>query len=203
MTRPNRTRRRIAPALVLLALAGAAATARGVGVEDRDDSAARVDIAEARGSHNRVTDELVHVVRAHEAFRPRDLRSREGPPGSICLNLWTTRVPAEAPPNYEVCVTADRRGRAFQASVARHGRSGAVRRAGPAKVEQPSSRRVEVRFDPARIRRPASYRWTAQATTFGEGCSAAAGCEDFAPDRPKTLETKIRKPRTKPPSERR
>ena len=178
--------------LALVALPGAAVAAP---VADRDDTAGAVDLRSARAAHNRVTDELVHVIDLYEPLRPDLLLNRDGPPGSVCVNVWTTRTPGEAPPNYDVCVTADSRGRELRASITRHGARGAVRRAGPAKVEQPRDTRLELRFDPDRIRRPDSFRWTVQATTFSAGCPVTTGCEDFVPDRPRTSRTELRAPR--------
>jgi hypothetical protein len=178
----------------LLALP-AAAVARSPTVQDRDDSKAAVDIASVRGSHNRTADQIVHVVTAYDAFSPSDLLNRDGPPGSICINVWTTREPGEDAPNYDVCATSDRRGRVYRASIARHTRS--VRRVGTAVVEQASPTRLEIRFDPDRIRRPRSYRWVTQTATFGEGCDDPTGCEDFAPDRPEAALTRLGTPRRK------
>jgi hypothetical protein len=179
---------------VLLALP-AAALAKSPTVQDRDDSKAAVDIAAARASHNRTADLLVHVVSAHEDFAPDDLLNRDGPPGSLCLNLWTTREPGEDAPNYDVCVTSDKRGRVYRATIARHTRH--VRRVGSARVDQPDPKRLEIRFDPDRVRRPRSYRWVAQTATFGADCGGPTGCEDFAPDRPDTSLTRLGTPRRK------
>jgi hypothetical protein len=178
----------------LLALP-AAALAKSPTVQDRDDSKAAVDIATARGSHNRTADLLVHSIGAYDDFAPRDLLNRDGPPGSVCLNIWTTREPGEDPPNYDVCVTSDKRGRVYRASIARLTRN--ARRVGAARVDQPDPKRLEIRFDPDRIQRPRSYRWVAQAATFGEGCDGPTGCEDFAPDRPDTALTRLGTPRRK------
>jgi hypothetical protein len=177
----------IAALLVLPASAYAAA------VDDRDDSDGRVDIRRATGSHNRSKDELVHVVTTYSAFSPRTLRASDGPPGSICVNIWTTRTPGEAPANYEACATADRSGRKWRGSLARNPDRGAPIRRSSVTVEQPSNRKLVIRIDPDRMRRPASYRWNVEAVDFGEGCGGTTGCEDFAPDRPDTLETKLGK----------
>lgn len=180
-------------ACLLLALPAAALAAERV--EDRDDSAGALDLAEVRASHNRVTDELVFVIDFHEPVSPRTLLNRDGPPGSICLNAWTTRRPGEAAPNYDVCVGTERRGRTLRASVSRHGSTGGVRRTGSAKVKQTSETRLELRVDPDRLRRPRSFRWTMQTATFSGACSQPTGCEDYVPDRPRSAELPLRAPR--------
>ena len=182
--------RHLALALLLLAVPAAA-----LAVDDRDDSAGAIDIARATGAHNRSTDELVHAFVAYDRFSPRSARNSEGPPGSVCVNIWTTRTPGEDVPNYEACATSDRTGREWRGSLIRNRERGEPIRRGSVKVEQPSTRRLVIRIDPDRLRRPASYRWTAQAVTFGEGCPAVTGCEDFAPDRPDFERTRLRSPR--------
>lgn len=181
--------RRLALILVALALP---ASAFAAGVDDRDDSDGKVDIQRATGSHNRAKDELVHVVTTYGAFTPRTLLNRDGPPGSICVNIWTTRTPGDAPPNYEACATSDSRGK-WHGSLARNPDRGTPIRRGSVTVEQPSTRKLVIRIDPDRLRRPASYRWTVETVTFADGCPSVTGCEDFAPDRPDTLETKLGK----------
>jgi hypothetical protein len=187
--------RRVALLVCALASVPAAALARSPTVQDRDDSKAAVDIASAKGSHNRTADQIVHVVTAYGDFGPRDLLNSDGPPGSVCLNIWTTREPGEDVPNYDVCVTSDKRGRVYRASIARLTRN--ARRVGAARVEQTDPRRLEIRFDPDRIHRPRSYRWVTQTATFGADCGGPTGCEDFAPDRPDTALTRLGTPRRK------
>ena len=189
--------RRLAAATCLLLVTAGGGAALAATIEDRDDSAGAVDLASARAAHNRATDELVYVVETHDPLDPRALLGREGgPPGSVCVNAWTTRRPGEAAPNYEVCVSAARDGD-LHASVARHPSGARARRVGAADVEQTAERRLELRIDPDDFRRPASYRWTVQAATFGDGCTGPTGCEDFVPDRPRTARTVLRRARSR------
>lgn len=184
---------RLRYALAGLAFAAPAA-AVAAPVSDRDDTAGPVEIVEVQAAHNRTTDRLVHQIRSEAAFGPRDLRSDDGPPGSICLNVWTTRSSRKEVPNYEVCVTASRDGKRYKSSIARIG-GRSVRRVGRARVEQADPDRLVIRFDPDRIRRPQTYRWSAQSSTFGAGCPSSTGCEDFAPNQPRALKTTLRAPR--------
>lgn len=189
-------RRLAALAGALIATGAVCAVAVAATIEDRDDSAGAVDLASARAAHNRATDELVYVIRTHDPLDPRLLVGRDGgPPGSICVNAWTTRTPGEAAPNYDVCVTTDRDGD-LHASVARNGTAGGVRRVGAAAVAQTGERQLELRIDPDDLRRPRAYRWTVQAAVFSDGCAPVTGCEDFVPDRPRTSRTALRAPRT-------
>ena len=162
-------------------------------VSDGDDSRSRVDIAAARATHDLSNDRIAHVVRFHEPISPRNFRNavaEHGPPGGVCINVWTGRTPWEASPNFDVCVTADRSRSRLVASVSRLGPRGGVRRVGGASAQLTSQRRLAVRFDPDLIRRPAAYRWSVHVTTFERGCTRR-GCQDFAPRRGRTVRTEL------------
>ena len=162
-------------------------------VRDGNDSRSRVDIASVRATHDRSNDRLAHVVRLHNRISPRNFRNavdEHGPPGSVCINIWTRRTPWEASPDFDVCVTGDRSRRKLLASVSRIGARGSVRRVGRAAAVLTSARRLVVRFDPDLIRRPSSYRWSVHVTTFERGCTRT-GCQDVAPRRGRTVRTQL------------
>ena len=182
--------------LALAICATAAAQGGDDGVSDGDDSRSQVDIAAARAAHDRSNDRLAHIVRFHERISPKSFRNEvaaHGPPGSVCVNIWTRRTPWEASPNYDVCVSADRDASELVASVSRVGPRGGVRRRGPASAQLTRRRRLVVRFDPDLIRRPAAYRWSVQVTTFERGCTRR-GCKDFAPRRGRSVRTELGTP---------
>jgi hypothetical protein len=180
-------------ACVLVACGLAAAQSGGTGVKDGDDSKSRVDIAGARAAFDRSNDRLAHIVTLHGPISPRNFRNavdEHGPPGSICVNIWTSRTPWEASPNYDVCVSANRRRNHLLASVSRLGPRGSVRRVDRASAELLSKRRLRVRFDPDLIRRPAAYRWSVHVVTFERGCTRR-GCQDVAPRRGRSVRMQI------------
>jgi hypothetical protein len=171
----------------------ALAAAQDGTVRDGDDSKSRVDVAQARAVHDRSNDRLAHIVRFHGRISARNFRNavaEHGPPGTVCVNIWTRRTPWEASPDYDVCVTADRSRRKLVASVSRLGARGSVRRVGRASAKLTSARRLVVRFDPDLIRSPAAYRWSVHVTTFERGCTRR-GCEDIAPRRGRTVRRTI------------
>jgi hypothetical protein len=134
------------------------------------------------------------VVRTHARISPRNFRNAidaDGPPGTVCVNIWTTRTPRKQPPNYDVCVTADRSRTKLRAAVSRNKSGGGFRRVGSARAELTSPRRLVLRFDPDRIGRPASYRWSTQVTTFERGCKKHLGCQDFAPKSGRSVRTRL------------
>jgi hypothetical protein len=173
----------------MVASVALAATKVAGGVADGDDTKSLVDIAIARATYDRSNDRVAHVLRFHAPISPRNFRNAvaaHGPPGSVCINIWTTRTPWEQSPNYDVCVSGDRSHRHLVASVSKLGPNGSVRRVGNASAQLESSKRMFVRFDPALIKRPGAYRWAAQVTTFERGCTRS-GCQDFAPRRGRTV----------------
>jgi hypothetical protein len=184
--------RRLAPAVVAaLATAAFASVALATSVPDRDDVAVGIDIACASGSHNRATDELVHAIDTYDPIAPASMLNPDRPPSSICVEIWTTNTPGEQQPNYEACATPDAKGSAWKAALSRDRQKGPPLRIATLKVEQPSATRLVMRIDPDDIRRPASYRWRAETTSFASDCTSVSGCPDYAPDRPDTALTKL------------
>jgi hypothetical protein len=177
------------------ALAALASVALATSVPDRDDVATGVDIARAIGSHNRATDKLVHTIDAYEPLSPAAMVNDGRPPSSVCVEIWTTNKPGERQPNYEACATPDARGKGWKAALSRNRQKGPPLRVGGVQVEQPSDARLVMRIDPDDIRRPGSYRWRAETTSFAADCKLATGCPDYAPDRPDTAVTKLGTPR--------
>jgi hypothetical protein len=47
----------------------------------------------------------------------KDLVAKSGPPGSVCLRLYTSTKPGVLPPDFLVCATADAKGKAFRGTV--------------------------------------------------------------------------------------
>jgi hypothetical protein len=182
---------------VALAAAGAAFAQDGTkAVSDGDDSRSAADISSVRAAYDRTNDRLAHIIRFHAGISASDLRNaidEHGPPGSVCVNIWTRRKPWDATPNFDVCVTPNRGAEDLQASVSKLSARGSVRKRGPASAELTSKRRLVVRFDPDLIRRPNHYRWSVEATTFARGCTTR-GCKDFAPRRGRSVRTEIGAP---------
>jgi hypothetical protein len=193
--RRGMTRRIGAAVAVAAAAALVAGAALAASVPDRDDVATALDIAKASGSHNRATDELVHTIDLYAPVTPASMLNKDKPPSSVCVEIWTRSTPGESAPDYEMCATPTANGKSLKASIARKRELGPQLRLGTVKVERPSGTRIVMRLDPDLIRRPASYRWRAEVTSFGKDCTANAGCPDYAPDRPATAETRLGKPR--------
>jgi hypothetical protein len=176
---------------VLAAAAFGAALAQATSVRDRDDVTSTLDIAKAAGAHNRASDQLVHTVDFYAAVAPAAMVNKDKPPSTVCVEIWTRSEPGESPADYEACAGPAKGGKSWVGSIARKRERGAQLRIGAVKVEQPSDTRLVLRIDPDDMKRPASYRWRTESTSFGTDCTSSVGCPDYAPDRPATAETRV------------
>lgn len=130
------------------------------------------------------------VITLAEEFGPLDLLASSGPPGSLCVRLWTDPDvrPSVAPPTYLACVTGARSGAAYRASVQRLTADGEPERLGSATVTRPSERSLALRFSQSLVGSPRLIRWQADATK--PGCTRAS-CTDTAPDAPKSVTLRL------------
>jgi hypothetical protein len=113
----------------------------------------------------------------------RNLLAAHGPPGSVCLRLWTATKPGAAPPDYLACATAHQDGETMRGTVLQTQAGPALRRVAGATVGRTSDRTVTLRFSQAAIGGPRTIRFAAEATKAG---CARVSCVDTAPDAPKT-----------------
>jgi hypothetical protein len=113
-------------------------------------------------------------------WRMRDLPADSGPPGSLCLRLWTRSEPVGTFPDYLLCITADARARHLRGSILVE-RDGRLRPVATAGLARSSTRTVVARFSQSAIGRPARVRFAAEATS--PGCARPA-CVDTAPNAP-------------------
>ncbi len=122
------------------------------------------------------------------SWRTRDLPADEGPPGSICLRLWTSTEPPAGPPDRLVCVTSDASGTDLRGSVLID-RDGELVRVAGATLTRSSTRTVVVRFAQSAVGRPAAVRFAGEVTA--PGC-ASVSCVDTAPNAPATATLTLR-----------
>ena len=176
----------LAAATAACALAAAAAaaaataqTADTVAVRDPVDTAGGFDLT--RVQLGRAPDGRLRAALTLAApWRMRDLPADDGPPGSLCLRMWTvTRRPGTFP-DHLLCVTADKGGRHMRGELLAE-RDGALQRVATVALARTSLRTVVARFRQSAIGRPASIRFAAEATP--PGCAGPA-CVDTAPNAP-------------------
>jgi hypothetical protein len=122
------------------------------------------------------------------AWVAKDLLAKEGPPGSLCLRLWTVTKPGAAPPDYLVCITARQDGETTRGTVFKTDAGGQLTRVAGAIVGRTSERTVTLRFSQSAVGRPKTIRFAAEATK--PGCTRVS-CVDTAPDAPKTATFKL------------
>jgi hypothetical protein len=140
----------------------------------------------ARGADGRLRASMTLAA----AWDGKDLLSDAGPPGSLCLKLWTTTAPPDTTPDRLVCVTAGKDG-SLRGSLLKARPNKLPERTGSAEVSRPSGRTVTVRFAQSAIGRPALLYVAAEATR--PGCLRGS-CIDLAPDAPQTLQLQLRTP---------
>jgi hypothetical protein len=119
----------------------------------------------------------------------RNLLATSGPPGSVCLRLWTETKSGAAPPDYLVCATAHQDGETMRGSVFKTQPGQPLQRMAGATVGRTSDRTVTLRFSQTVVGRPKTIRFAAEATK--PGC-ARVSCVDTAPDAPKTATFRLR-----------
>jgi hypothetical protein len=144
---------------------------------------ARVTFARAPGGLLRAS------ITSDDNFAPTDLRAKTGPPGSICLELWTVTVASANPPDYLVCVTANAQGDAMRATIMHQRSDQLPQLIGPAGVTRSSEHNVTLRFKQSAIGTPATIAFAVEATK--SGC-ARVSCIDSAPDAPAVATLKLR-----------
>ena len=172
------------------ALAQSGSTKPTVVTDEKDAVDGAVDLRRvslARGSDGR----LRASVSAFANWDGATLRTRSGPPGSLCLRLWTTSDPPDEPPDYLVCVTAKARGAGLQASVLRERANQLPERVAAAVVSRPSKTGVVLRFAQSAVGRPAQIDFSGESTKAG--CTRVR-CVDTAPNAPKVARLRLRKP---------
>ena len=185
-------------AIVLLVLAGAlavpaAAQSPSFQKDSARDGRGKLDIvrvAMARGSDGRLRGE----VTMEKAWTTADLREGAGPSGSICLQLYITRVPGEDPADYLVCATPAPDGDELRGRVLRDRSNGLPRQVGAATVTRPTERTVYLRFAQTAIDEPAVIEFAGEAVTRAAKCPKPLGCRDTAPDAPMTRNLTLRSP---------
>ena len=113
-------------------------------------------------------------------WRMRDLPADDGPPGSLCLRMWTVTKGGAVFPDRLLCITADARARHMRGAIFVE-RGGTLERVASAGLARSSDRTVVARFSQSAIGRPVRVRFAGEATP--PGCPRAA-CIDTAPNAP-------------------
>lgn len=141
-------------------------------------------ISLGRGSDGR----LRATMSLAATLSPADLLAKEGPPGSLCLRLWTTSKPGSLPADFLVCATAQDKD-TLRANVLREDDDGMPDRVGAASVSLRVRRILILRFSQTAIGRPATIRFAGEATRAG--CPRIS-CADVAPNAPETATFRLR-----------
>jgi hypothetical protein len=188
--RPRARRRRrgrrlpaavLGTAAALLVAAGALAVTKRVVVSDpADDVSGPLDLR--RVSLTLASDRRLRaVITLKDKVEPRGMLAGSGPPGSVCLKVWTAPdVDTKAQrADRLVCVTA-RDDETLRASVFEQRKAGLPRRLGSASVGISASRRsLVLRIAQSSLGRPELIRFAVESTR--PSC-ARVSCIDVMPD---------------------
>lgn len=160
--------------------AAVAATSKTVHVvDDKDDVSGALDIQ--RATLKRARDgRLRAVITLASKASPRMLLAGSGPPGSVCLKIWTDpdADPQTTPPDRLVCVTARKRDE-LRASVFKQSEPGLPERVRSSSVRMSrSGRSIIVLFAQSSLGRPRLIRFAVESTRPGCG---RVSCIDEAP----------------------
>ena len=170
-----------ATAAALLAAAAFAAPTKTVVIADKTkDVSGVLDLQ--KGSLKLADDGRLRVVVTFVGkIDPRTMLARNGPPGSVCLKVWTDEDadPAAARPDRLVCVTPRSRDE-LRASVFEQTGPGLPKLSGSASVRvNKSARSLVLRVSQSALGRPAMIRFAIESTR--PGCERVS-CVDEAPD---------------------
>ena len=168
-----------------------AATSKPVVLSDaREDVAGALDLQ--RASLSLASDGRLRVVVTFVGkVDPEALLAGSGPPGSVCLKVWTDEDadPDAMAPDRLVCVTAQSDDK-LRASVFEQDDPGLPRRVGSAAVGQNKSKRsLVVRIAQSALGRPELLRFAIESTR--PGC-ARVSCIDALPDKGAVRRFRIR-----------
>jgi hypothetical protein len=181
-----------AGALAALVLAGSASAARipsPVVTRDPQDAGTgapdltRVQLGLASDGRLRAALTLVG------GWVARDLVTSSGPPGSICLRLWTTTKPGAAAPDYLACITSRPDAETLRGTIMKTRAGQTPLRVGLGVVGRTSDRTATLRFSRTSVGNPRTIRFAAEATK--PGC-ARVSCVDTAPNAPGTATLRLR-----------
>jgi hypothetical protein len=123
------------------------------------------------------------------ALTIKKMVARTGPPGSVCLRLYTSTKPGILPPDYLVCATPDAKGKTLRGSVLAEQVNALPKKVGTAAVTRTSTRSLVLRFSQSSVAKPSVIQFAAEATRAG--CTKAS-CVDTLPDAPKTATLVLR-----------
>lgn len=170
---------------VFISVAAGASKKAVVVADPADGASGAVDITRislGAASRNR----LKLNIRAAAPWEESDLLASSGPPGSICVKLWTKSDPPDQTPDYLVCVTSTK-DEDLRASVLQWRANRLPKLVSRATIDK-SGRSVTLMFRQRSIGSPSTIRFAGESTK--PGCIKSS-CIDLAPNAPKTGRLKL------------
>lgn len=119
----------------------------------------------------------------------KSLVAKTGPPGSVCMRIYTQSTPGVIPPDFLVCATPDSKGKALRGSVMAEQINALPKKVARAVVSRSSQKNVVLRFSQSSVSMPSQIRFEGEATRAG---CVRTSCVDTLPDAPGTAKLLVR-----------
>ncbi len=129
------------------------------------------------------------VISLGDDLDPAQMISSTGPPASVCLRLWTILKPGSVPPDFLICVTADKAGEKLHAVVSREQVDAQPKRVGTAQLSMASASQLTLKFGRSMVGGPRKNVYFAAEAT--KRACPRLSCVDTAPDAPRTGTLKL------------
>lgn len=169
--------------LAALGTTGALAQGTATVVVRDDDDVGLLAPDLKRVAATRAADGSVRLaVSLVEPFTPRDLLADAGaggPPGSLCVRLWTAGSPGTTKPDLLACVTSLADGRTLRTTITREVTGGLPSTVATGTPTRPSDRSVVLRVPAPLLARAKRVAFAGEATR--PGCIRLS-CVDLSPD---------------------
>jgi len=194
-SRPVRRRAVAAGGLTLALLgSGAAAAQAPTTVVTRDPADALAGAPDLRRvAATRSSDGSVRLaVSLAVALSARDLLTDEdatGPPGSICVRLWTVSTPGKTRADLLACVTAQPDGKTLRSTITKEVAGALPSTVGTATLTRPSDTSLALRIPSSLLAGARRLAFAGEATR--PGC-VRHRCVDLAPDAGATKTLRLR-----------
>ena len=161
-------------------------------MHDRDDAREgapdlkRVAATRRSDGDVRLALSLVDTLAAGDLLADEDAG---GPPGSICVSLWTVSKPGTTRPDRLACVTAQSDGKTLRATISKEVPGALPSTVGRATLTRPSDTSIALLIRADLLGRPRRLAFAGEATA--PGC-ARLSCVDLAPDAGATRTLRLR-----------
>ncbi len=167
---------------LLLATPALAQAPASVAFRDAEDAAEDAPDLKRVGATRLKGGDVRFALSLGSALSARDLRTdadADGPPGSLCVRIWTRSTPGATAPDLLACVTSQPDGRTFRSTITKEVPGALPSTVGTATLSRPSETSVALVVAKSLLGTVRTLRFAVEATR--PGC-VRLSCTDLAPD---------------------